>query len=119
MFVCLFVCLFICFFLFVLLLFFFTFQINKQTKSGFHQIGARDKHNRMVYQFFMKRNTPQTFEKMMHWSYWEVEWLCYTEPISRLRNGCVWVCDMHDFSFKRNIDTSAEGLIKTKRERER
>jgi hypothetical protein len=43
------------------------FQSFIANRAGLHVPGARDKHDRMVYVFWMRRNTPQPFKAMMCW----------------------------------------------------
>jgi len=64
----------------------------------------------MLLYFFMARNKPGVpVATMLAFSYWEVDWLVMSEPLARLRNGMIWICDLKDFSLLKNLDFSAEG----------
>lgn len=88
-------------------------QILSQEGAGARWPGAHDKYGRMINYFFMKNNQakrdPETrFAALSKWSFFEIEWLIFTEPLYNLRQGLIWVMDCKDFSITKNIDMSPQ-----------
>lgn len=74
-----------------------------------HPHRAVDKHGRLVYYFFLGRNSPRSLETMITYYMWECHFLCETESLANLRNGNLWVFDMDGFSLWKNVDMSSQG----------
>jgi hypothetical protein len=74
-----------------------------------HPHKAVDKHGRLVYYFFLGRNSPRSLETMITYYMWECHFLVETETLANLRNGNLWVFDMDGFSLWKNVDMSSQG----------
>lgn len=74
-----------------------------------HPHRSVDKHGRLVYYFFLGRNSPRSLDTMITFYMWECHFLCETESLANLRNGNLWVFDMDGFSLWKNVDMSSQG----------
>lgn len=73
--------------------------------------GQCDNEGRLLLNFFLARSRPhgRPLAHLLAYSMFEVDYWVETESLSRLRNGCLWICNMEGFSMMKNIDMSAEG----------
>jgi len=78
--------------------------------QSFHLKGAHDKHERILFYYWIGRDNPRArdLETALGWLFFEVNYIISTESLRNIRNGEMVIIDLEGFGL-RNIDLSSKG----------